>query len=281
LLLLAPLIWGYGFVATRLSLGGSGPLWSNVLRFGLATLVMAPLLALRGLRLTRYQVMSGVLLGTLLAVLFAFQTAGLVTTSVSHSSFITGLYAVATPLLAPLFGRWPKPMVLVASALAVFGLWLLTTAHPGQLDPAGLGAGLNRGDLLTLGCALVSAVHILVADRVTTGADSISLNTVQLATASLLSLPAALVLEGPLHFAPKPGALFGLAYLAILSSGVAFTVQLVAQKRVSPSVAAMIFLLEAPFGALAGAMFDGDHLTVTQWAGAALMTLASLVAIRS
>jgi drug/metabolite transporter (DMT)-like permease len=212
---------------------------------------------------------------------FSFQTSGLVTTTVSHSSFITGLYAVATPLLAPLFGRWPKPMVIGASALAVFGLWLLTTAHPSQVDLLRLGAELGPGDLLTLGCALVSAVHILVADRATPGVDSFSLNYVQLTTVTLIAVPAALLLEGPLHFVPSQGALFGIAYLAILSSGLAFTIQLVAQKRVSPSVAAMIFLLEAPLGALAGTLFDGDHLTTSQWVGAGVMTLASLIAVRS
>jgi len=281
LLLLAPLIWGFGFVATRLSLAGSGPLWSNALRFALASVAMAPLVGWRRLRLTRAQVASGVALGALLFLAFTLQTTGLVTTSVSHSSFITGLYAVITPLLAPFFGRWPKPMVLVASALAVVGLWLLTTAHPGQLDLHHLGSELRRGDLLTFGCAVVSALHILFADRVTTGADSLSLNYVQLTTVALICLPAALLFEGQLHFTVSPQAVFGLAYLAILSSGVAFTVQLVAQKRVSPGVAAMIFLLEAPFGAIAGLLFDGDHLTGSQWAGAALMTAASLLAIRS
>jgi drug/metabolite transporter (DMT)-like permease len=281
LLALAPLIWGFGFVATRLTLAASGPLWSNALRFGLASLVMVPVVATRGFRLTRAQVASGALLGVLLFLAFSFQTTGLVTTSVSHSSFITGLYAVATPLLAPFFGRWPKPMVIGASALAVFGLWLLTTAHPGQVDLLRLGSELGRGDLITLGCAITSAIHILLADRVTPGADSISLNFVQLATVSLIALPAALLLEGRLQFAPSSAAIFGLVYLATLSSGLAFTIQLVAQKRVSPSVAAMIFLLEAPLGALAGTLFDGDHLTGTQWVGAGVMTLASLIAVRS
>jgi drug/metabolite transporter (DMT)-like permease len=98
---------------------------------------------------------------------------------------------------------------------------------------------------------------------------------------SLVSLPIAFALEGHLHFTAQPEVLFGLAYLAILSSGVAFTLQLVAQKRISPGVAAMIFLLEAPFGAICGALFDGDRLSNTQWAGAGLMTVASLLAIRA
>jgi drug/metabolite transporter (DMT)-like permease len=275
--LLAPLIWGFGFVATRLTLLGSGPFWSNALRFGLATAAMAPVIGVRGFRLQGNQVRAGVLLGVLLFGAFTLQTTGLVTTTVSHSAFITGLYAVATPMLAPLFGRWPKPTVFLASGLAVCGLGLLTAVHPGQVDFA----HLNSGDLLTLGCAVVSALQILVADRVTTGADSISLNFVQLATVAVVSLPAALAVEGRLHFTPRPEAVFGLAYLAVLSSGIAFTVQLVAQKKMSPSVAAMIFLLEAPFGAIAGALFDGDRLNGTQWAGAGLMTLASLLALRS
>src|SRR5450432_1332585 len=111
LLLLVPLIWGFGFFATRLSLRGSGPLWANALRFTLASAAMAPIVAIRGLRLNRAQIASGALLGLLLFLAYSCQTTGLVTSTVSRTGFIAALYAVATPILAPFFGYWPRRIV--------------------------------------------------------------------------------------------------------------------------------------------------------------------------
>ncbi len=267
-LLMGPLIWGVGFVATKTSLAGSGPLWANSVRFLLATLVLAPFALGRVPRLGRRGAVAGLLLGAFLFLAFSFQTAGMVTTDISHSSFITGLYAVFVPLFGPFFGRRPRLPALAAAGLALGGLALLT----------GLGASTAQpsvGDWLILGCAVTSAIHILIADAVAKAADSIALNWVQLATVSVLSLVVAPVFEGAAHFAWTPRVIGAQLYLAVFSSGVAFTLQFWAQRRISPATAAMIFLLEAPFGAVAGALVYGERLAPSPLVGGRLMLAAS------
>jgi drug/metabolite transporter (DMT)-like permease len=273
ILLLGPLIWGGGFVATKATLAGSGPLWANAIRFLLAIAVLAPVAGRRIRRLTRGQLASGALLGVFLLGAFSFQTAGMVSTSVAHSSFITCLYAVLVPLLGPFFGRRPDRWQLAAAALATCGLLLLTGIAQAPAAPIG------RGDWLVLGCAFVSAIHILIADRVSKDVDPIALNWVQLATVALLSVAAAWGLEGPPAIRWQPAVIGGQLYLAIFSSGVAFTLQFWAQRRISPTAAAMVFLLEAPFGALAGYLAYGEQLTLLQALGAVLMIGASYLAV--
>jgi drug/metabolite transporter (DMT)-like permease len=271
-LLLGPLIWGVGFVATKATLAGSGPLWANAFRFLLAILILFPVAARAVSRMPRRQLLSGMALGVFLLAAFSFQTAGMVETSVAHASFITGLYAVFVPLFGPLFRRRPRPWQLAAMAMAVIGLLLLTGFASGQ-------ARIGRGDWLILGCALVSAFHILLADRVAKDVDSLALNWVQLATVAVLSVAAARLLEGPMAVRWLPQVVAGQLYLAIFSSGVAFTLQFWAQRRISPTAAAMVFLLEAPFGAIAGFVVYGERLTALQALGGLLMLGASYVAV--
>ena len=271
-LLVGPVIWGVGFVATKATLSGSGPLWANALRFLFAIALLFPVAARAVSRLPKRHLISGMWLGVFLLGAFSFQTAGMVQTTVAHASFITGLYAVFVPLFGPLFGRRPRPWQLAAVALAIVGLMLLTGV-------ASSGERIGRGDWLILGCALVSALHILLADRVAKDVDPIALNWVQLATVALLSVAAARLLEGPMAIRWLPSVVVGQLYLAVFSSGVAFTLQFWAQRRISPTAAAMVFLLEAPLGALAGYVAYGERLTLVQGFGALLMMGASYLAV--
>ncbi|MHB8420879.1 MAG: DMT family transporter [Myxococcales bacterium] len=273
-LLIVPAIWGFGFVATRRTLADMGPLWSNAVRFALATLLLYPFARPRLGQLGRRKALHGLGLGLLLFLVFSLQTAGLVTTSVSRSSFLTGLYAVMTPLLGVAFGRPLRPAHAVAAALALAGLWLLAAPASGPL-------ALNRGDLLTLGCAAACALQILVADRVAAGADALALNFWQMVGVAAASLLAAPLLEGFRLPPPSVGFLLAMGYLIVFSSLVAFTLQLQAQKTLPPTPAAMLFLLEAPFGALAGFLLTGDRLAPLQLAGCALMLGASALAVQA
>lgn len=135
-LLLGPLIWGAGFVATKVTLGGSGPLWANCVRFFLAIAVLLPMAWPRLRRIGKRDLAAGALLGVFLFLAFTFQTAGMVTTGIAHSSFITGLYAVFVPLLGSFFGRHPRLPLLGAVALALVGLALLTDLPPRRRTPA-------------------------------------------------------------------------------------------------------------------------------------------------
>jgi drug/metabolite transporter (DMT)-like permease len=273
LLLAVPVIWGFSFPATQRTLADMGPLWSNALRFGLAVALLYPLVRSRLGALSRRQIGHGLGLGALLFLVFALQTSGLLTTTVSRSCFLTGLYSVFTPLLGVAFGRRLRWAHLGAAGLALAGLWLLARPERGG------GPALSRGDLLTIGCAVACAAQILVADRVTGETDSLALNFWQLVGLAALSLVAAALVEGTPRVHWTEQLVAAQAYLVVFSSIAAFTIQLHAQRRLPPTVAAMIFLLEAPFGALAGFLLSGDRLTVVQGAGAAAMLAACGIAI--
>ncbi|MHB1844138.1 MAG: DMT family transporter [Deltaproteobacteria bacterium] len=270
ILLLAPLIWGVGFVATREQLAGMTPLWANALRFGIAAAVLLPISIGRLSALSPSQRWGGLLLGVLLFVAFSAQTAGLALTTVSRSSFLTGLYAVLTPLFALALGKRVRRGQVVAIGLAFAGLWLLARPAAG---------GLNPGDLLTLGCAAATACQILLADVLAQGADPLALNGVQMAGLAICALAAASLWDGVPVIRSSGRVWEATAYLAILSSVVAFTLQLRAQKRLPPTAAAMIFLLEAPFGALAGRLMLGERLDGVQGLGCGLILGASAVAV--
>ena len=126
---------------------------------------------------------------------------------------------------------------------------------------------------------MACAAQILVADRVTGETDSLALNFWQLVGLAALSLVAAALVEGTPRVHWTEQLVAAQAYLVVFSSIAAFTIQLHAQRRLPPTVAAMIFLLEAPFGALAGFLLSGDRLTVVQGAGAAAMLAACGIAI--
>lgn len=276
LLVLATAVWGFGFVATQATLVELHPLWSNALRFSLAAPV-ALLLFRRRIATDRATVVAAAVASLLLVGTFTFQTWGLKYTTVGRSSLITGLYAVFTPLLAPLFrAPWPNGLHVAAAALALAGLWVLSGA-PTDWD----GGGLNLGDALTLGCALVTVGHIHVVARVVRGRDPLALNAMQLAFAALWCTVLALASGEPVPRGLGPTVAASLGYLSVFSSILAYGIQMVAQQSVSPSTAATLFLLEAPFGVLCGALFLGERLGAVQAAGGALMLAGCALSVRA
>lgn len=274
LLLLATALWGVGFVAVARTLTVMDALWSNAWRFVLAAPVALWVFRAR-LVWDRGHLVASAWAGLCLTGAFLFQTWGLKTTSVAKSSLITGMYCVVTPLLAPLF-RAPAPNRAHAAAagLALLGLGMLTRVWEGL-------SGFSTGDALTLGCAVVSALHIHVVARVAPGRDAYALNALQLMWTAVFSLVLALVLDGGALALPKPAAWVPLGYLAVGSSVVAFGAQMRAQQQVGPATAATLLLLEAPFGVLSGVVFLDEPVGWWQVVGGALMVGGGAVAVRA
>ncbi len=276
LLSLTPLLWGVGFVGTRVSLECAGPLWANAYRFLLALALLLVLCA-RHLRHLGWQDLRAAgLLGVPLFLAFAFQTASLLHTSIARASFITCLYAVFVPVLAIALGRERARLGHFALvALALCGMALLS-----GIGDAGA-AGLGRGELYVLLCSFACALQILAADAVSGRRPALVMNLLQTTWVAALSVVAAFAFEGPPPLERLDGRSAGaLLYLAGPSSVGAFSIQLYAQTRLSPSVASMVFLLEAPFGALAGLVLLGERQGLLAWLGAGLMLLACAAATR-
>jgi drug/metabolite transporter (DMT)-like permease len=270
LLLLAAFIWGLAFVAQKNGLDFLPPFAFNGLRFLLGGLVLLPVALLRrpaeGTASGRSLWLGGLLCGVFLFLAASAQQIGLLWTTAGKAGFLTALYVVIVPLLSTLLGKPVRPVLWLCIVLAVAGLYLLCLNGTWSV---------NRGDLLELFCALMFALHILVVDRVAPRADGIRLSCLQFWVCGLLSLPLILFVERPAPAAVS-AAWIPLLYTGVLSCGVAYTLQVVAQKNTSPAVASLIMCLESLFALLAGFFILREPVSAREWLGAALL-LAALV----
>ena len=229
-------------------------------RFLLAAVVLWPVARRRPAR--PGEVRMGIVAGVALLAGYVFQTTGLQYTSSSVSAFITYLLVVFVPLLSAIFlRRPPAPATVVGIAVAVVGLVLLTGAS---------GLGFGKGELLTTGCALAFACHILVLAEAAPRYDPIRLTRVQTFVVGGACLVPGLATGG---YGFSGGAWLAAAYTAVVATAVSFWLQTWGQQVVGPSRTALVLLLEPVFAAALGYL-AGDRLGVTGFAGAALILLA-------
>ncbi|OQC10004.1 MAG: EamA-like transporter family protein [Candidatus Cloacimonetes bacterium ADurb.Bin088] len=289
-LTLTAAIWGFAFVAQRSGLESLDPFTFNALRFALGTLCVwlvrkvarpgdAPARTDCDTTFTRKGIRQLLLLGLLLFCASSLQQTGMLWTSAGSAGFITGLYVVFVPLISLLRGRKLSKALLVSIPLAVMGLWLLNMN-------VGLNANLGNG-LVLLG-AVFWALHIQLIDRLTQLHSSLDIAVAQYAVCALLSalvafpvsraVPAwnmnlAELLQG-ISQAAVP-----ILYAGVLSVGVAFTLQLHAQKKAAPEVASVILCLEGVFAMLGGYLILGEEVSLMAATGAVLLLAAMLATI--
>lgn len=257
-------VWGCSFTIIKEALDYASPLVLLALRFLTAALIVAP--AFRGMR--REELRAGVIIGLLFWGGFVFQTSGLAFTTPSRSAFITGLSVPLTPVVVLLVYRRPTGVWTALSVLlAALGMYFLTSPDSG--------AGLNRGDLLTLGCAVSFAGQIVAAGHFARTMPALRLLAVELALTGVLSLAAAPLVETP-RLALQP-ALLGYIVFLSLSAVATFWFQLRAQRVVSPAQTALVFSLEPVFAALTSYVVLGERLGAVQWLGGALILGAMLL----
>ena len=260
-LVLVCLVWGVSFTAIKQTLVYSSPLVLLGARFTLATLAIAG--SLRGL--TRDEAAGGLLLGLLFWAGFVLQTMGLQSTTPSRSAFLTILSTPLVPVLQFLRHRTlPRAPTLGAIVLAVAGTWLLTS-------PGG-GTGLNRGDLLTIGCAILFTGQIVAAGHYATRIPVGRLLALELGSCAVLSLVTAPLLETPRLAPTLPflGLILFLAFTGLWS----FRTQLRAQQVLTPTHTALVFTLEPVFAAVTSFLVLGERLAPVQLLGAALILAA-------
>lgn len=265
MLLITALIWGFAFTAQRAGMDHLGPMTFNAVRFGLGTIILLPLF---GRQIKTHYLGQAVLAGTVLFAGAALQQWGLVYTSAGKAGFITGLYVVFVPVLGFFLGHREGKSVWTGVLLSLTGLWLLSFSR-GFTD-------VNPGDILVLLGALLWAVHVRLIGRYAEKFHPGGFAVAQFATVTLLSLAASFILGE--SQSGITDAWLPLAYSGILSVGMAFTIQIFAQKHVKPAPAAMIMSLEAVFAALGGWLLLGEMLTGIELIGAALMFTGMLAA---
>lgn len=280
LLMFAAVIWGSAFVAQRVGMSYVGPLTFNGVRFALGALVLLPLTWRRdpkpkveggNLRamITLPVLWGGGLAGLVLFSGATLQQVGLVYTTAGKAGFITGLYVIIVPLMGLFLGHRPGWAGWLGACLATLGLYLLSVTEALTFAP---------GDLLELSGAFFWAAHVLILSRLSPRMDRIKLACAQYAVCALLSLIVAGFTEAVTVDGLR-GAAIPILYGGILSVGVAYTLQVVAQRDAPPSHAAIILSLEAVFAALAGWLVLDELLSLRGLMGCTLMFAGMLTAL--
>ena len=280
MLTVASAIWGFAFVAQRVGAQVVGPMTFNSVRFAMAAAAVGGLVAFldhrRGLSrerrraATRRALVPGLICGSLLALAGGLQQAGMTGpsgTTAGSAAFITGLYMVLVPLAGLFFGRRIGWRIVVGVVCAVCGLYLICVTD---------GLTIGWGNLLVLASAFAWTGHILCIDHYSKRTSALRLAAVQFVGCSLVSAIAAPVVD-PAPFAGIWEAIVPLLYGGLLAGGVAFTLQVVAQRDAHPTHASLIMALEAVFGALGGALLLSENMGLRGYFGAALMVAGVVV----
>ncbi len=266
-LLFVSIIWGSAFAAQRAAAASMGVLLFNGFRYLLGGLVLLPLARAR--HLNRRTLGWAVLAGLLLSLAGGLQQAGLRSTTAGNAGFITGLYVVLVPLV--LFAFWREKLGAAswaAAGLATAGLGLLSVKSGFRLGP---------GDGLELAGAVAWAFHVITIGRAMRHADPVLFSIGQYLVAGVLNSAFGLGLEWQTLGGLRE-AWWAIAYTGVLSVGVGFTLQAVAQRHAPPVDAAIILSMESVFAALFGWVFLCEMLTMRQLAGCGLILAAMLLA---
>lgn len=270
----ATVIWGSAFIAQSVGMDKIGPFTFQAVRCFLAVVFLFPASALfsKGKPFWKSWAdpalwRSGVICGLALFAASSLQQIGLVYTDAGKAGFLTAMYIVFVPFLGLFLGQKPGRNALLSLIPAIVGLYLLSCTSV---------SGINKGDVLLLLCAVAFSVQILLIDRHCAGLDGLKLNCIQALVAAVLSVPWALLTE-TVDASRIASCWLSLGYAGILSMGVAYTLQIVGQKRVAPSAAALLMSLESVFAALFGWLLLHETMTRAEVLGCVLVFAAVVI----
>lgn len=273
-LLGATVIWGSAFIAQSVGMDKIGPFTFQAVRCFLAVVFLFPASALfsRGKPFWKSWAdpalwRSGIICGLALFAASSLQQIGLVYTDAGKAGFLTAMYIVFVPFLGLFLGQRPGRNALLSLIPAIVGLYLLSCTSV---------SGINKGDVLLLLCAVAFSVQILLIDRHCAGLDGLKLNCIQALVAAVLSVPWALLTE-TVDASRIASCWLPLGYAGVLSMGVAYTLQIVGQKRVAPSAAALLMSLESVFAALFGWLLLHETMTGAEVLGCVLVFAAVVI----
>lgn len=270
----ATVIWGSAFIAQSVGMDKIGPFTFQAVRCFLAVVFLFPASALfsKGKPFWKSWAdpalwRSGVICGLALFAASSLQQIGLVYTDAGKAGFLTAMYIVFVPFLGLFLGQKPGRNALLSLIPAIVGLYLLSCTSV---------SGINKGDVLLLLCAVAFSVQILLIDRHCAGLDGLKLNCIQALVAAVLSVPWALLTE-TVDASRIASCWLPLGYAGVLSMGVAYTLQIVGQKRVTPSAAALLMSLESVFAALFGWLLLHETMTGAELLGCLLVFAAVVI----
>ncbi len=302
LLLLAALLWGFGFTTQDMALSHVGSYTLSCVRNIAAGFFLIPIIMLFDRKTDRRlfskkegkfridikkpELIGGILCGIALGTASTLQSLGIAgETDTGTAAFITSLYMVFVPLIGLLRGKFPSVRVWCCVVGALIGFYFLsanivfTESGIGGFFSAIFKSGFRfaLSDILVLIGAVIFAVHIVIIDHFSPNSDGIRLSCIQVFTAGIIFLPIMLIVDRP-ALSDILAAALPILYLTIFSSGVAYTAQIVGQKHVDVTVASIVLSLESVFGALFGILFLNETKNAIQSAGCILVFTAVVVA---
>ncbi len=282
MLILAALIWGSAFVAQSVGMDYIGPYTFNSVRSLLGSIILLPVIRFmdkgksaeerkkedRKKEDRKVLVKGGIFCGIILTFSTLLQQIGLVYTSAGKAGFITALYILIVPILGLFIGKKVGTKTWIGVALAVVGMYLLCITS---------GFSIAFGDLMVLLCAFVFSLHILAVDYFSPKVDGVKLSCIQFFVCGILSGIPMMIFEQP-QMGQIMDAWLPIAYAGILSSGVAYTLQIISQKHLNPTVASLLMSLESVFAVLTGWLILHEKLTLREFLGCVLVFVAIILA---
>jgi len=276
--LTAAAIWGFAFVAQRAGMKHVGPFTFIAVRFLLGSIFLVPLLFITGGAKINSQdpepqpnhkffLLGSGLAGLILFLAASFQQHGIVYTTAGKAGFITGLYVIIVPFLSLFWGQRTTSGTWVGAVLAVVGLYLLSITDNFVID---------WGDLLVFFCAFFWAAHILIIGRLSSRFHPLRVAFFQFLVCSACAWVSAVLTE-VVAVQKILSALIPILYAGIVSTGVAFTLQVVAQRYAHPAHAAIIMSLEAIFAVIGGYLLLGETISLRNLAGCAFMLTGMII----
>lgn len=284
LMILAALVWGASFVAQSQGLEQVGCFTFLAFRSYLASVALLPvalIFYIKGKKsgegshgeyksfFSKRTVVAGIICGAIMFTGLALQQFGIANSSVGKSGFLTTLYILVVPIIGGIFFKKKiRPIMWFFIAIALAGMFCLCVSDTGSF---------TFGDIMLLGCAVAFGFHIVVIGYYADSVDGVRMSFFQFITSSVLGTVTMLLFE-----TPDPEVLksiwFSLFYTGVMSSGVAFTLQIIAQKNLSETVTSLLMSLESVFAALSGALFLHEKLTTQQLIGCVLVFAATVLA---
>jgi len=271
MLVIAAAIWGIAFAFQRLGGESMGPFTMNALRSFLGVIAMLPMIkfAYGNFKLNEKTILGGLACGIILSVACNLQQLGLMYTSPGKAGFITASYMIIVVIIMLFMRKKMGPVVIISILVGAIGLFLICMPGDESLS-------LNKGDMLCIGCAIAYAFQIIVIDKVGEVVESIKMCAVQFFVMGIFSSFLMFTIEQPTLGEIKDG-LIPLLYVGIMSTGVAYSFQMVGMKGLIPAVASLLMSLESVFSVIGEVIIFGTMLTGKTLVGCIVMFIAILM----
>ena len=282
LLLVTALIWGSSFVAQKAGTALE-PFTYNGIRTLVGGISLVPVILILSKvgkgkaaeaapKDKKSLILGGIVCGTFLAIASNLQQFGMYfDADAGKAGFITALYIMIVPILGMFLGKRVRPLVWFCVLLGACGFYLLTIAGKG------VGLTIEKGDLFVLLCAVLFSCHILAIDHFSPKCDGVKLSCLQFFVAGGLSFIMMLIFESP-DINQILNCWFPIIYAGVFSCGIAYTLQVVAQKNAEPTAASLILSLESVFAVISGAILLGERMTGYEIFGCVVIFIAVILA---